>query len=490
MNQITSPSPAVGEYHGGMPEVPDKVAAVRTRGSFNAALDSFFFVFAGLAAIWLAVLVFDESFALGWGAIWVAVIFWLLLAYLVLPRLHRILTHIYVPDYFFGRTRTSDGLLGDPVNLAVDGDEPQIHEAMLAAGWTRADDLSLASSRRIVLATMLRRSYNEAPVSPLYLFGRTQDFAYQQEVLNNPAKRHHVRFWKCPDGWLLPGGHRVGWLAAGTFDKSVGFSLFTLQVTHKIDANTDIERDHIVQSVLAGNSSAGVHVLRDFSTGYHSRNGGGDSIQTDGDLPIIDVTEVPVAPAVPVVPAVPDGVATQAQAAAKAPRAIGIGAIMMAARTLSGFILIAAALTQWAEFRNQLLLTDENGRNLSTDQADAVLAVLLSLYGVALILYLLLVFFIWKGSNWARIVAMAGATFSIVVAFVGYWRSNEEITLRTTLLSLALDILVLLALSSTAARAYARRPRVSRRSRAAPGSAPGSASGSESATQEMPSATP
>ena len=32
----------------------------------------------------------------------------------------------------------------------------------------------------------------------------------------------------------------------------------------------------------------GVAVIRDFSTGYHSRNGGGDVIRTDGDLPIID----------------------------------------------------------------------------------------------------------------------------------------------------------------------------------------------------------
>lgn len=44
-----------------------------------------------------------------------------ILAYPALPRLHRILTRIYVPDYFIGRTRTSDGLLGDPVNLALLG---------------------------------------------------------------------------------------------------------------------------------------------------------------------------------------------------------------------------------------------------------------------------------------------------------------------------------------------------------------------------------
>jgi hypothetical protein len=103
-----------------------------------------------------------------------------------------------------------------------------------------------------------------------------------------------VRFWKAPDGWLLPGGRRVGWLAAGTFDRSVGFSLFTLQVTHKIDADIDVERDHIVATVLGANPAARVDVLRDFSTGYHSRNGGGDTIRTDGDLPVVDVSEVPV----------------------------------------------------------------------------------------------------------------------------------------------------------------------------------------------------
>jgi hypothetical protein len=273
---------------------PAKVHARRTRFSVNAALDSFFFVFAGLAAAWLAVLVFSESFDWGWAGIAFVLVLWVLLAYLVLPRLHRILTQLYVPDYFIGRTRTSDGLLGDPVNLALEGSAAQVHAAMQAAGWTRADEITLASGWRIVTSTLRRRSYDEAPVSPLRLFDRQQDFAYQQEVEDNPAKRHHVRFWKCPDGWMLPGGHRVDWLAAGTFDRAVGFSLFTLQVTHKIDANTDIERDHIVATLRASVPETRVVLIRDFSTGYHSRNGGGDSIQTDGDLPVVDLRRVSI----------------------------------------------------------------------------------------------------------------------------------------------------------------------------------------------------
>ncbi|UOE43587.1 LssY C-terminal domain-containing protein [Agromyces larvae] len=264
------------------------------RFSVNALLDGFFFVYAGVASLWLAYLLLTESFAFGWWGILLFLAFWALLAYLVLPRFHRILTTIYVPDYFMGRTRTSDGLLGDPVNLALLGDEAQLHRVLAEAGWTRADDITLRSSWRIIASTLTRRSYDEAPVSPLFLFGRQQDFAYQQEVAGNPAKRHHVRFWRTPDGWLLPGGARVDWLAAGTFDRAVGFSLFTLQITHKIDANTDVERDHIVRSLQGADAAVRVAVIEKFSAGYHSRNGGGDTITTDGDLPIVDLRAVGV----------------------------------------------------------------------------------------------------------------------------------------------------------------------------------------------------
>lgn len=168
-----------------------------TRGGIQDS-GTAFFAFSGMAAVWLATILFEES--LHWDRLWFSVIFWAALAYLVLPRLHRILTRIYLPDYFIGRARTSDGLLGDPVNVALLGSAEQLHSAMRQAGWTLADDVDLTSSRRIVTATLTRRSYDEAPVSPLLLFGRQQDFAYQQEVDGNPGKRHHIRFWRCPPG--------------------------------------------------------------------------------------------------------------------------------------------------------------------------------------------------------------------------------------------------------------------------------------------------
>ncbi|GAA1270304.1 LssY C-terminal domain-containing protein [Arthrobacter pascens] len=221
--------------------------------------------------------------------VWVFLPVWLILAYALLPRIHKILSSLYIPDYFIGRTRTGDGVLGDPVNLAVIGPAEELRHAMITAGWVEADPVTPGTAWRTLESTVLGRSYPAAPVSSLYVFGNRQDMAFQREIEGNPRKRHHVRFWKCPEGWMLPGGLAVDWVGAGTYDRSVGLSLFTFQITHKIADRTDEERDFIIETLRAANAVESVHVIRNFSSGYHHRNGGGDAIRTDGHLPIIDL---------------------------------------------------------------------------------------------------------------------------------------------------------------------------------------------------------
>jgi LssY C-terminus len=51
---------------------------------------------------------------------------------------------------------------------------------------------------------------------------------------------------------------------------------------------------YIVEALNAPSPEVEVEVIKDFFTGYHSRNSGGDRIITDGDLPIIDVRHVDV----------------------------------------------------------------------------------------------------------------------------------------------------------------------------------------------------
>jgi hypothetical protein len=398
-------------------------------------VDALLFVYAGIAAGWLAILLLEESLELSWQLA-LLLLFWLLVAYLVLPRLHRVLTYVYVPGYFIGRTRTSDGLLGDPVNLALRGDEGQVHAAMTAAGWTPADDVTLASSLRIIGATVMRRNYPEAPVSPLFLFERKQDFAYQMEVHGNPAQRHHVRFWRCPEGWRLPGGYLVDWVAAGTYDRTVGLSLMTFQVTHRIAADIDVERDHIVSTVLTDNADASVERIEDFAAGYHARNGGGDRIKTDGDLPVVDLRNLEVPPTQRTAPAT--------DSRDRRPAAIVFSAAVACLRGLVGLALL------WLLLQPDAASTfpDLDPENVTAAAMAVALAAAVDLgLGVAT----------YAGRNWARVLLMLTTALTILLAGLAVAQGGPSPTLRSGLPHVALGILVLLALTSPAARQYATR---------------------------------
>lgn len=406
------------------------------------AVDAILFVFAGLSAVWLAYLVLVESLQLNWQLL-LLVVFWLLVAYLVLPRIHRALTYIYVPNYFIGRTRTSDGLLGDPVNLALLGDEAQVQAAMTAAGWVRADDVTAASTLRIIRTTVSRRSYPEAPVSPLHLFGRQQDFAYQQEVQGNPSQRHHVRFWRCPEGWRLPGGYAVGWVAAGTYDRSVGLSLMTFQVTHRIAKHIDVERDHIVTTLTGADPRIRNHRIRHFASGYHARNGGGDEMVTDGDLPVLDLRAV----------ATPDRAGESmalTDSRDRRPASITFSAAVACLRGVLGVVL------------GCLLLADANlfsGAVPGGRPSTALAAATATGFLVVATIDLGLGMATFRGRNWARLLLMLDCAVTILVAFAATAGGGPLPTLGSGLPHVGLGILVLLALTSPRARRYATRGR-------------------------------
>lgn len=383
-----------------------------------------------------------EQIDWSWTLVLYAIAFWAVLAYLALPRLHRILTSMYVPGYFIGRTHTSDGMLGDPVNLALNGSEAQLHAAMEAAGWTRADPVTLRSSIKIIVSSLARRSYSRAPVSPLVLFGSTQAFAYQQEVAGSPSKRHHVRFWKCPDGWLLPGGTGVDWLAAATFDKSVGLSLFTLQITHKIDANIDIERDFVTSGIAGAVPEASITRLANFSTGYHSRNGGGDIITTDGALPVIDVSTLPANRSGGVAPA--ERPSSAVEDIGRRPTSI----IAAAGLALLSFIL---------SIGGQIQQIDSARREISDEvtSADLANALVLAAIATVVILHLVIMFLVWRTyhrrrlARWIAIVAIIASEIGQLAQYLGGVRPSV-----LELISMTVSLLLIYALTSLSAREW------------------------------------
>ena len=167
------------------------------------------------------------------------------------------------------------------MNVGLIGTEEKLKFIMTAASWHSADSLSLRSDLRITEDTVLDRSYDQAPVSSLYLFGRKEDLAFEMPVGENPRKRHHVRFWKSdktdPDG-------RPVWLGSATYDERVGLSHTTAEVTHHIAPDVDTERDHLVACWKRTGLLSELYYVEDYHRVCTGKNGGGDPWHTDGRL--------------------------------------------------------------------------------------------------------------------------------------------------------------------------------------------------------------
>lgn len=181
-------------------------------------------------------------------------------------------------------THTGSGIPGDALNIAVIGTEEQLHRAMLAAGWYPADPITLESSLRIAADTVLRRPFDEAPVSNLYLFGRKEDFAFEQPIGDDPRKRNHVRFWKSQKVDSL---NRPLWAGAATQDVRVGLSHTTGQITHHTGPDIDAERDHLVKDLEQTGRVESLKWIDNFQPDHQGTNGGGDPWTTDGRLAVV-----------------------------------------------------------------------------------------------------------------------------------------------------------------------------------------------------------
>jgi hypothetical protein len=180
-------------------------------------------------------------------------------------------------------TTTARGHQGDAVNVAFIGTEEDLHRALASAGWFAADPVTLKTSIRIAADCVLRKPYPHAPVSDLYLWGRTQDAAFEQPVGKSPAQRHHVRFWRSRD---LDDQGRPLWLGAATFDQRVEISRTTGGVTHKIGPDIDKERNKLLMDAMAAQALDGYYWVERFHLHGEGRNGGGDPYHTDRRLAV------------------------------------------------------------------------------------------------------------------------------------------------------------------------------------------------------------
>ncbi|MBI3478682.1 MAG: LssY C-terminal domain-containing protein [Acidobacteria bacterium] len=171
--------------------------------------------------------------------------------------------------------------LGDMVNFILIGSEKQVQDALAAANWHVADTSTPGAVAKAILMATQKEDYLQMPMSQLYLFGRVQDFGYEQaEPYAMVASRHHFRIWKSTATYKgLP-----VWAGAGTHDIGFEKDQRNGKVTHKIDPLVDGERDHIGDSLQRAGQIRVMHYFTPTDAVQDARNATGGGYQSDGQV--------------------------------------------------------------------------------------------------------------------------------------------------------------------------------------------------------------
>ncbi len=186
-------------------------------------------------------------------------------------------------------THTQAGTDGDPMNLVFVGTKAQILSGFRQAGWLIPDPITRQTSEKIAVDSLAHRSYPTAPVSPLYLFGRVQDLAFEKPT-TDVQNRGHLRLWQT--GALL--GGQLVWVGAASYDSGIELSGTTHLPTHHIAPTVDLERN-AVGADLERTGLVKEEAYAAFTPPiFFARNGGGDYYESDGDVLVINYTTAPI----------------------------------------------------------------------------------------------------------------------------------------------------------------------------------------------------
>jgi hypothetical protein len=182
------------------------------------------------------------------------------------------------------RIADKQGDPGDMVNFLIIGSVSAMQKVFTSAGWVKADTDVRDTVLHGILESISKESYLTMPMSPLYLFGRSQDYGWAHaEPIKVVASRNHLRIWKAPydvQGQTL-------WVGAATHDTGFEKDNRNNGLTHKIDPDIDLERDYVEKTLVStGLVSETAHILPSDAL-REARTATGGSFHSDGRVLIL-----------------------------------------------------------------------------------------------------------------------------------------------------------------------------------------------------------
>ena len=186
--------------------------------------------------------------------------------------------------------RISDkaGNSGDMVNFLIIGNEGTMQKVFTTAGWVKVDADVKDTFLHGLLESISKESYLTMPMSPLYLFGRQQDYGWAHaEPIQVVASRNHLRVWKAP--FQVNG--QVVWVGAATHD--IGFEKDQRNngLTHKIDPDIDLERNFVEKTLTSTGLVSEIEHYLPETPMKEAKTATGGSFHSDGNVLILKLND-------------------------------------------------------------------------------------------------------------------------------------------------------------------------------------------------------
>jgi hypothetical protein len=186
------------------------------------------------------------------------------------------------------RIGDKQGNPGDMVNFLVLGSEEVMQRVFTTAGWVKVDVNVEATVLHGLIESLSKESYLTMPMSPLYLFGRPQDYGWAHaEPISVVKTRNHLRIWKAPfevNGKML-------WVGAATHD--IGFERDQRNngVTHKIDPDIDLERDYVEKTLVSTGLVSEISHFLPHNPMQEAKTATGGTFHSNGQVLILKLDE-------------------------------------------------------------------------------------------------------------------------------------------------------------------------------------------------------
>jgi len=177
---------------------------------------------------------------------------------------------------------------GDMVNFLILGSETAMQNVFTAAGWVKVDSDVQNTILHGLISSLSKESYLTMPMSPLYLFGRSQDYGWAHaEPIDVVRSRNHLRIWK---GAFTVNGETL-WVGAATHD--IGFERDERNngLTHKIDPDIDLERDYVEKTLCGTGLVTQVFHFLPRNPMQEANTATGGSFHSNGQVLILKLAE-------------------------------------------------------------------------------------------------------------------------------------------------------------------------------------------------------